>query len=367
MNKQKFIELTGLDIDIISTVDHPFVSPPLRMFNTHKKLYELNKETKQKICILNWDISYPLERTYRYDLQIDLCFISKNKNYYLFEEEKEYCLQRPNKFNLEKYFIYFENVLQNLKQNNIFNNELFNILKSNCKLLKEEILSKLFKNDILIHHWTKQIYILINNFLKNRELANFIDENYLFYYNSKIVTNWIPYCIINATEKNEILNLLQISTRKLFRSKTLKIDDTTLNDYDFIKKNKKKIANLISKGLILPNVEVFFWSMQIAGIKHFGNDYGFFDKLTSFLGLENKTQLTTNNNDGIYPLMLKKDYAPVFTSNKCFFPNKKNIIKGSRINSIFSLFILLGKDIKEYLYGEETKIVTIKDNIITIE
>ena len=90
MLSRQFQSITGLDFEIISTVDHPYVSPPIRLLDSHRKLLKLHK--KQRVCVLNWDVSQPNDRTYRYDLQIDLGFIIKNKSLFLFNEKEPYAL-----------------------------------------------------------------------------------------------------------------------------------------------------------------------------------------------------------------------------------------------------------------------------------
>jgi len=64
--RSQFSTITGMDFEIISTIDHPYVSPPMRLVNGHALLYEKSK--KAKICILNWNVSQPNDRTYNYDM-----------------------------------------------------------------------------------------------------------------------------------------------------------------------------------------------------------------------------------------------------------------------------------------------------------
>jgi len=74
MNKKKFKEIIKSDIEIISTIDHPYTSPPSHIFDAHNYLME---EYGNKILIVNWDVSLPGERTYRYDLITDTGLIAK--------------------------------------------------------------------------------------------------------------------------------------------------------------------------------------------------------------------------------------------------------------------------------------------------
>jgi hypothetical protein len=64
--KNLLIDTTNIHSDSISTVDHIYASPPLRLIDSHSKLREL-KNTQ----IVIWDIIIPFEKKHRYELMLD--------------------------------------------------------------------------------------------------------------------------------------------------------------------------------------------------------------------------------------------------------------------------------------------------------
>lgn len=98
MNKE-FKNIIGSDIRVISTIDHPYTSPPSHLFDAHN--YLMN-EYGDNILILNWDVSLPGERTYRYDLITDTGLIAKLPLLYHYRIDNFYCNQTFNKEPFEK-------------------------------------------------------------------------------------------------------------------------------------------------------------------------------------------------------------------------------------------------------------------------
>ncbi len=97
MNKKKFREIIKSDIEIISTIDHPYTSPPSHIFDAHSYLME---KYGDKILIVNWDVSLPGKRTYRYDLITDTGLIAKFPLLYHYNTEDFYCNQSFNQISL---------------------------------------------------------------------------------------------------------------------------------------------------------------------------------------------------------------------------------------------------------------------------
>lgn len=90
INTKKYRDLfrkaTGIEDDIVSTIDHVFGSPPLRIIDSHQKLMEMGNST-----ILLWDITKPNIHKYRADLVLDLgLYTSRNSNFYLYSSKDFY-------------------------------------------------------------------------------------------------------------------------------------------------------------------------------------------------------------------------------------------------------------------------------------
>jgi len=80
----------GQDFDVVSTVDHPYPSPPVHLFDGHLRLH---KTYGHRVLILNWDVSHPLDRFYRYDLITDTGLLAKNPSLYHYALETPYSHQ----------------------------------------------------------------------------------------------------------------------------------------------------------------------------------------------------------------------------------------------------------------------------------
>ena len=83
---------------------------------------------------------------------------------------------------------------------------------------------------------------------------------------------WIPWCIKNVNGALSFHNVLNkgLFLRSPFRSiKTSQNYHINLDDFPMLIKN-------IDTGIIIPSLDVFLWSLAIAGIQHYGSDFGFF-------------------------------------------------------------------------------------------
>jgi len=97
--KNKFNEIFGNNYDIISTIDHPFSSPPIRIIDGHWRLRELNKSHKN-ILICIWDVNKPDIKHYRTDLSFDLGILAtRHQDFQIFRKGILYPFQKPNKLN----------------------------------------------------------------------------------------------------------------------------------------------------------------------------------------------------------------------------------------------------------------------------
>jgi len=101
--KQKLFEFLNKTFDLVSTIDHPYVSPPIRVIDCHYKLKVMNNRgLKPLICI--WDVNFPNINSYRYELILDIGILSsKDKDFFIFSDGFLYPLQKPKLINFSEF------------------------------------------------------------------------------------------------------------------------------------------------------------------------------------------------------------------------------------------------------------------------
>ena len=165
------------------------------------------------------------------------------------------------------------------------------------------------------------------------------------------MTKWIPWCILNIGGVISLQNLLK---NNLFIRRPFRYLNNRESESILIKDNRI-LAEQINKGNIIPSLDIFLWSLAVAKIKHYGNDFGFFRKLADFTGIQNiaDLQLTQLGEDAFRFMKFSKDYgallmidqnSKVILSNHTYQPSKP-----TRINSFLSLYVVGGNNVIEYL------------------
>jgi hypothetical protein len=351
--KEKFYEFTGKTFDIVSTIDHPYASPPVRLVDGHNKLKKLNRQgLKPLICV--WDVNYPNINRYRYELIFDSgIFNNKEEDFFIFSEKFLYPLQRPKSINFSEVKKRIRLIIRRL-----------NNLPKESKEIKEKIFIKNFET--IINIYTKTIEVSNNgtNFYQNLlekiynlielpDLSNFIENSFQPYFGSPIIKEWIPYCIqITKNEPCGFLNLLDEGLFKMpyFRQANIG-NEKGLFDAVYVKKNIDEVLELIRNGKLIPSYEIFFWTLFLADVKHFGNDYGFFNKLDKIatqrgFKFSKNIQLTEHNKDSENIIQFEKDRTfNCFLQNGNYAIRKNNPTKNSRTSSLPALYCHLGENL----------------------
>ena len=106
--------MIGKNFKIISTIDHSYTSPPIHLFDGHLNLLQ---KYGSNVLILNWDVSLPSERTYRYDLITDTGLIAKISDLYHYKLDTPYSIQN---FNLKPWELlpqYIEIAIKTISKN----------------------------------------------------------------------------------------------------------------------------------------------------------------------------------------------------------------------------------------------------------
>lgn len=359
----KFKELTNLDFDIISTVDHPYINPPARVLSSHSLLLDIAKNKQKSICILNWDVSQPNNRTYRYDNQLDFVFIGKQDKLLVFDDSTPYSLQLGNKIDVNNYKKLFDEALYKLSADKKISNKNSDTIKNNLNVLIKNVISPIIGSDgRLKQKYTEKYLLNFYSLIGHHELSNFIKNNYTYYYSSPIMTKWIPYCIKNAKNNKSLVNLLEnnVISRRPFRIVTESLGYTDLNNIEYIRNNIEEICGLISNSKIIPSIDIFYWSMELANKLHFGNDYDFFERYSKYLNCKLTNQITdkTNKTDGLNLFQIAEDYSFINNDGNLFYRHQSSKSKQTRINSMSSVFILSPKKIEQVnpLSGETEKL-----------
>ena len=185
------------------------------------------------------------------------------------------------------------------------------------------------------------------------DLATFITESFQPYFGSVIIQKWIPYCI-KETKNDQFgfLNLLNLGLFKKPYFRNLTSENTKeLSNIEYINKNIDKILKMLENKNLIPSYEIFFWTLFLADIYHFGNDYGFFNKLNDLfskigLNINDKIQLTEHNKDCLSIIQFEKDRSfNCILNNRQYFIKKNNPIKDSRISSFTALYCHMGDDL----------------------
>lgn len=298
-----FQSIVDRDVRVISTIDHPFTSPPIFLFDGHLQLL---RSFGQSVLVVNWDISHPEDRRYRYDLITDTGRISKAKILYHYAHKIPYSKQifDPAPWSIMPQCI------------NVAVTEIqvrHKLSRGSAGMLKQRAIeiialsSKALSHGIAPWAYTSALLQLYYEKLEQPELRAFIETQYTNYWLSPIMTRWIPWCIRNITGS---LALERLLTNKVFTRAPLRSPSVT-NDFSIPPKDAKLIANQIETGQLMPSFEIFLWSLAIAGIRHYGSDRDFFDRLAMFAADPSiaKLQITRQGEDCLRFLQLSEDYG----------------------------------------------------------
>ena len=208
--------------------------------------------------------------------------------------------------------------------------------------MKDGVVKKIMsKTNRLYPDYTKLILENMYSLLSLPDISTFIKDNYLYYFKSNLMNKWIPFCIVNAKERRSIESVMRSNVfgRKVFRSIDKTVDEEIINNPSYIEKNKAEIIDLIKRNMIIPSVEVLYWSIEVAGKYHFGNDYGFYERYQKHLNEKLSNQITKMREDGINYLEMNNDYGIPYNIGvgKLIPRNIHGQVKNTRINSPSSL------------------------------
>src|ERR1017187_7355262 len=202
--REVFEAMMRRSISAVSTIDHPYTSPPIHLFDGHARLHD---RFGDGVLVLNWDVSHPGERTYRYDLMTDTGLIARHP------ELCHYILGTP----------YVEQQFNPLPWNYLpaCIDVAASVAESRNKLRygsSRELASRahavlnLARSSLPPDRtpWTYTRNLLVNYYtmLGQPQLANFVRNQYCSYWHSPLRKSWIPWCLRNTKGALAMENLL---------------------------------------------------------------------------------------------------------------------------------------------------------------
>lgn len=251
--KKNLFRIVGREFDFVSTIDHPFSSPPARIVDGHHKILLKSIDGyRHLICI--WDVNYPSSVRYRLELALDTGFFcTKDSDFNIFSSNYLYPLQKPkminfaeiknrlafildNKTDRKKELIDHRNkvILENL-------DEVVNLYKKNIK--KAENGTVFYENSIV------DLY----NLFSLGDLSKFFEKNHYSYFGSPLMCSWIAFCI-----RTSVGTPYDFFKNNIFKNQVFRSIQGTSMPLDFKSYGIQRILTLLEKSQIIPSYEVFF-------------------------------------------------------------------------------------------------------------
>lgn len=350
---EKLFEIIWKRFDIISTIDHIFSSPPLRLIDSYNKLIN------EKICLFLYDINLWNIKKYRRELVLDSVFyMENNKDFYVFNP-----YDYPYNCKINKNWLDIQKKNLEIIISKIFFNDKNKI---NLIIKRFDNIKKIFENIEKVNssEYYKEYLWKLLNLLWFNDLSNFINNNMISFYYSWFIQKFIPIIIENTDFSIFSLDLL-IKKSDFFNNDTIFYSKNKIFYWKNFIKEKNEIIEWLRKWNILPTSKIIVWSISVINLKHFWNDYWNFQKLDDFykkLWIENsiyKLQITKNKEDWLDFLNFSNEtYSYNFSKDKSKI--YKNKTKKTRSLNMLSWYIHLWYSIKKY-YNEYINTKEIKD------
>lgn len=350
MHSQDFFIYNRFLPEVISTVDHVFSSPPIRLIDSHLQLAD------QNAVFFVHDTNFPNPKRYRTELQIDSGIYSEKKSTYcIFDHKKMYSSQSPIYFDAKKQIHNLKLVLKsNLfdfteYQQEIYADRFLNIYNLYLECIEEKVAWKFHRK------YLSKVYEIIGL----NKLSHTITNKMVNFFDSVDYINFLMDLIIKTHDKDYgIKNLLRhkVFQKTLFRNS--KVNETNLiNNINYIKQS------LINKEII-PSYEIYLWSFFLADIKHFGNDLGFTDRLKKILPHCEYLQITQEKFDGTNFIKFYDNFSFGLSHDVAKMRLKNT--KPTRLGNIVSIYLHLGElhmmeKIEDYIKYKKEALISMKE------
>ncbi|MCA9387354.1 hypothetical protein KC669_04945, partial [Candidatus Dojkabacteria bacterium] len=332
--KTLFQKTIHKEIDIISTVDHVYGSPPIRLVDSHNTLSALDAN----VMVLLWDTIIPNIHKYKSELILDSSIFSANEvDYFLFDPERYYFEDFVKLPEFSKQISETETTLKRLS----FKGSIIDLYIE--RLIE---LVNLFRCNIQNNKTSSEFYIsnlvdLYTKFSLPKALIDLVSSRMQSLFYSPILSEFLPEIILlTDNEPFGLKNL--ISKTSLFKDplfRNIKSKEKITKE-EFLT-DSKRIIDALKEQFILPSHEIVLWSLALSDIKHYGNDFGFFCNFQSILdnlAIKNnlhKLQLTLPKQDGKNFIEFENSYSFILIGNKLIRTNTKI----SRVTNLISIYL----------------------------
>jgi hypothetical protein len=338
---QRFRELVGWDVMVVSTIDHPYPSLPVHLFDGHLRL---NRKYGDSVLIMNWDVSHPLDRFYRYDLTTDCGFIGKNTKLYHYRLHTAYADQflDPEPWATLRHAIPVAG--QALQRKHHLSDSFTADLVTRALHFVSAVKALYHENMPAWKYTADQLTLCYDRLLQPR-LQRFIATQYCNYWLSKFTSQWIPLCLRDVQGPLEFsrLQAAGLFKRIPFRVRAPEADEVITAG------NLNDIALAIESGQVIPSLDVFYWSLAVAGVQHYGNDFDFFQRIAEITGNPQLSalQCTKDEEDCTRFLKFDADYGVLLDiGGDEIRPSNRpaNQSKLTRVTTLGSVMIAMGQD-----------------------
>lgn len=343
----EFRDMFGWDVKVVSTIDHPYPSPPIHLFDGH---LQLQRKYGDRVLIMNWDVSSPLDRFYRYDLITDSGLIAKQPRFYHYQLDMPYSDQR---FNPSPWLLLprcIERAASVLQAKRKLSDQFVGDLVARAlDIVKQS--EAVYSSDIQPWQYTAGLLKMYYEKLQQPQLrALLIERQYCNYWMSPITRKWIPWCLMNV---DGAMAFRELQAKGIFRRATFRLRSIE-GSSENIPEDLGKIAEAVAQGFLVPSLDVFYWSLAIAHIPHYGNDFGFFARLASAVGDPSfeALQHTKDEEDCRRFLKFDADYGILLDIEDDDVRQSKRInqpVKLTRVTSFSSVLVALGSEATEML------------------
>ncbi len=332
-------ELTDSDVEVVATIDHPYPSPPIHLFDGHLRL---SRRFGDHVLVLNWDVSQPLDRFYRYDAITDTGLLAKHPKFYHYSPDVPYALQTFRSTPWQLLPSCFDVAVAELAKRVPLAAPAARALSVRAHGLLSDI-KACFSPDMSPWRYTHSLLQHFYYALGQGDLARFIETRYYNYWLSPLTTRWIPWCIRNTQPD---LNLLVLRSHGVFKRRPFRPEQIAEEEwYDL---PLERIAQEVAGGKLIPSLDVFLWSLAVSGVKHYGNDFGLFQRLAHISSNPAiaALQLTGDEEDCRRFLRFDRDYGILLDIlDDSITPSRRpsHGVKLTRLNTFSALLVALGE------------------------
>lgn len=318
-----FEGLVGDSVELVATTDHIYVSPPLRLIDSHQRLQKI-KNSK----ILVWDIIKPNLQRYKQEIVIDTGLYSpKEESFFIFNPEDYYFLQRPRDIKFSKIKENTKAVLDKLSMKNVAVDTYLKRLSELLNIYKEITVASHSALEFY-QQITKKFYELIT---PESGLVDYFSENSIGVYESNLISTFVPVAISIYREEFEDLISNGFFKKPYIHNLRESMEESSTED----------ILSSLKDRQALPANQLFLWALAKAGIQHYGNDFGFFEKYSAVSGTDyTDLQYTKPKQDGKNFVTFQNSLSFRYDIEKDSLINTSS--KLSRINDITNVMLHVG-------------------------